>query len=95
MVKEGLTIAENWESTTTVTAVFPIAAKQQVIAVPSDYTISVTNKSGDNLTEMFSIITTVEITCGGTHKEDYTLYIAPANAGLAADSPEMVITINK
>lgn len=89
----GLSLASNWISTTSVNAVFPKGAKQQVIAIPANKTLSVANKSGDNLTDMFSSTADVVVTCGGTHTENYKIYVAPANAGLTADSPEMVITI--
>ena len=90
---KGLSLASNWVSTTSVNVVFPKGAKQQFIAIPASKTLSVANKSGDNLTDMFSSTADVVVTCGGTHTENYKIYVAPANAGLTADSPEMVITI--
>lgn len=89
----GLSLASNWVGTTSANVVFPKGAKQQVIAIPADKTLSVANKSGDNLTEMFSSTADVVVTCGGIHTENYKVYVAPANSGLTADSAEMVITI--
>lgn len=89
----NLSLKQNWVSTKTVNAIFPVGAKQQVIAIPASMTLSVADKSGNNLTDMFSSTATVTVTCGGTHTESYKIYVAPANAGLSADSPEMVITI--
>lgn len=89
----GLSLASNWISTTSANVVFPKGAKQQVIAIPANKTLSVANKSGDNLTEMFSSTADVVVTCGGTHTENYKVYVAPANSGLTADSAEMVVTI--
>lgn len=89
----GLSLASNWVSAASANVVFPKGAKQQVIAIPANKTLSVANKSGDNLTEMFSSTADVVVTCGGTHTENYKVYVAPANSGLTADSAEMVITI--
>lgn len=89
----GLSLASNWISTTSANVVFPKGAKQQVIAIPANKTLSVANKSGDNLTEMFSSTADVVVACGGTHTENYKVYVAPANSGLTADSAEMVVTI--
>ena len=89
----GLSLANNWISTTSANVVFPKGAKQQVIAIPANKTLSVANKSGDNLTGMFSSTADVVVTCGGTHTENYKVYVAPANSGLTADSAEMVVTI--
>lgn len=89
----GLSLASNWISTTSANVVFPKGAKQQVIAIPANKTLSVANKSGDNLTGMFSSTADVVVTCGGTHTENYKVYVALANSGLTADSAEMVVTI--
>lgn len=89
----GLSLANNWVSTTSTTAIFPKGAKQQVIAIPANKTLSVTKPSGDSMTGEFSSIVDVVVTCGGEHTETYKVYVAPAPKGLAADSPEVIVTI--
>ena len=42
--------------------------------------------AGSDITGTFSSTQDVTVTCGGTHTEAYKVYVAPANAGLAADS---------
>lgn len=75
-----------WISEKTFTVTFPAGAKQQVIAIPANMSFSAKDGAGSDITGTFSSTQTVSVTCGGTHAESYKVYVAPANAGLAADS---------
>lgn len=89
----SLSLFNNWVTSKNANVVFPKGAKQQVIAVPAGKTFTAKDGAGATITGTFSIKETVTVTCGGTHTESYDVYIAPANAGLAADSVA-VITLN-
>ncbi len=82
----GLSLSSEWVSTTSKTVTFPKGAKQQVIAIPATKTFTAKDGAGSDITGTFSSTADVTVTCGGTHTESYKIYVAPANAGLAADS---------
>lgn len=79
-------VAGKWISEKTFTVTFPKGAKQQVIAIPKGQSFSAKDGSGATITGTFSSTQDVTVTCGGTHTETYTVYVAPANAGLEGDS---------
>lgn len=79
-------VAGKWVSEKTFTVTFPKGAKQQVIAIPKGQSFSAKDGSGATITGTFSSTQDVTVTCGGTHTETYTVYVAPANAGLEGDS---------
>jgi hypothetical protein len=93
-----LSLEKNIPVTTKTKAVtFPQGAKQQVIAVPSGTSFTAKNGSGDDITGTFStsdapVVRNVPVKCGGTTDVYYDVYVAPANAGLAANS-KATITI--
>lgn len=70
----------------TASVTFPKGAKQQVIVVPKGTSFSAADGSGATITGTFALTQDVTVTCGGTHTEVYTVYVAPANAGLEGDS---------
>lgn len=83
----ALALANNVPVTTkTKTISFPKGAKQQVVAVPTGTTWSAKDAQGNNIRDTFSSTQTVNVLCGGTTEVEYTVYVAPANAGLAAAS---------
>jgi hypothetical protein len=82
-----------WVTDKTENVIFPEGAKQCVIAVPASMTVTVADKAGVPQTGAFSETRDVVVTCGGTHTENYKLYIWAANAGLPAASAELVVTI--
>lgn len=92
----ALDLAKDWTSTKSKTVVFPKGAKQQVIAVPSGTTIStIVDGAGSDIKGTYNgdvTMFTVSVLCGGTTDVVYDVYVAPANAGLAADS-KAVFTI--
>lgn len=75
-----------WISEKSFTVTFPLGAKQQVIAIPADKSFTAKDGAGSDITGTFSSTQIVSVKCGGTHTELYKVYVAPANAGLAADS---------
>lgn len=89
----GLSLASNWVSTTSATVTFPKGAKQQVIAIPASKSFTAKDGAGSDITGTFSSTATVTVTCGGTHTESYKIYVAPANAGLAADSKATITLV--
>lgn len=89
----GLSLANNWVSTTSATVTFPKGAKQQVIAIPASKSFTAKDGAGSDITGTFSSTATVTVTCGGTHTESYKIYVAPANAGLAADSKATITLV--
>ena len=82
----GLSLANNWVSVTEAAVTFPMGAKQQVIAIPASRSFTAKDGAGSDITGTFNLTADVTVTCGGTHTESYKIYVAPANAGLAADS---------
>lgn len=89
----GLSLASNWISATSATVTFPKGAKQQVIAIPTSKSFTAKDGAGSDITGTFSSTATVTVTCGGTHTESYKIYVAPANAGLAADSKATITLV--
>lgn len=89
----GLSLASNWVSTTSATVTFPKGAKQQVIAIPASKSFTAKDGAGSDITGTFSSTATVTVTCGGAHTESYKIYVAPANAGLAADSKATITLV--
>lgn len=89
----GLSLASNWVSTTSAAVTFPKGAKQQVIAIPASKSFTAKDGAGSDITGTFSSTATVTVTCGGTHTESYKIYVAPANAGLAADSKATITLV--
>jgi hypothetical protein len=85
--------SSDYVTTKTVSVTFPKGAKQQVIAIPSGNSFTAKDGAGSDITGTFSSIQTVTVTCGGTHTETYKVYVAPANAGLAADSKATITLI--
>jgi hypothetical protein len=79
-------VAGKWITEKTFTITFPKGAKQQVIAVPKGTAFTAKDGSGATITGTFNSTQDVTVTCGGTHVEVYTVYVAPANAGLEGDS---------
>lgn len=79
-------VAGKYVTEKTFTITFPKGAKQQVIAVPKGTSFSAKDGSGATITDTFSSTQEVTVTCGGTHTETYTVYVAPANAGLEGAS---------
>ena len=82
----GLSLSKEWITTTSKTVTFPMGAKQQVIAIPASKSFTAKDGAGSDITGTFNLTADVTVTCGGTHTESYKIYVAPANAGLAADS---------
>jgi hypothetical protein len=82
----GLSLSKEWVTTTSKTVTFPMGAKQQVIAIPASKSFTAKDGAGSDITGTFNLTADVTVTCGGTHTESYKIYVAPANAGLAADS---------
>lgn len=91
----GLSLFSNWVSSKTASVTFPAGAKQQVIAVPSRITFTAKDGAGADITGTFVKQTNaVSVACGsGKVNADYDVYVAPANAGLAANS-KATITLN-
>lgn len=79
-------VAGKYVTDKTFTVTFPQGAKQQVVAIPKTMSFTAKDGSGATITGTFSSTQDVTVTCGGTHTETYTVYVAPANAGLEADS---------
>lgn len=84
---------DNYVTSKTFTVTFPAGAKQQVIAIPYSNSFTAKDGAGSDITGTFSSTQTVIVTCGGTHEESYKVYVAPANAGLAADSKATITLI--
>lgn len=90
-----LSLSKQWTSTKTATVTFPAGAKQQVIAVPANTSWTAKDGSGADITATFKSVDapkiTLNVVCGNA-EVSYDVYVAPANAGLAADS-KATITI--
>ena len=90
-----LSLFKQWASSKTATVTFPKGAKQQVIAVPAGTKWTAKDGSGADITATFKSadapMQTIGVTCG-SEIVSYDVYVAPANAGLAADS-KATITI--
>lgn len=84
-----LSLSKQWTSSKTASVTFPTGAKQQVIAVPAGTSWTAKDGSGADITATFKSAdapkTTVSVVCGN-EEVSYDVYVAPANAGLAADS---------
>lgn len=89
----GLSLASQWVSSTSATVTFPKGAKQQVIAIPASKSFTAKDGAGSDITGTFNLTADVTVTCGGTHTESYKIYVAPANAGLAADSKATITLV--
>ena len=90
-----LSLFKQWTSAKTANVTFPAGAKQQVIAVPAGTKWTAKDGSGADITATFKSadapMQTIAVTCGSA-TVSYDVYVAPANAGLAADS-KATITI--
>ena len=90
-----LSLFKQWTSSKTAAVTFPKGAKQQVIAVPAGTKWTAKDGSGADITATFKSadapMQTIGVTCG-SETVSYDVYVAPANAGLAADS-KATITI--
>ena len=90
-----LALSKQWTSVKTAAVTFPAGAKQQVIAVPAGTVWTAKDGSGADITATFKSadapMQTISVTCG-SESVSYDVYVAPANAGLAADS-KATITI--
>lgn len=89
----GLSLASQWVNATEAVVVFPKGAKQQVIAIPASKSFTAKDGAGSDITGTFNLTADVTVTCGGTHTESYKIYVAPANAGLAADSKATITLV--
>lgn len=89
----GLSLASQWVSSASATVTFPKGAKQQVIAIPASKSFTAKDGAGSDITGTFNLTADVTVTCGGTHTESYKIYVAPANAGLAADSKATITLV--
>lgn len=91
----ALNKASNYITTKSVDVTFPAGAKQQVIAVPSGRTFSAKDAAGADITATYvKQAKACSVECGtGKVAQNYDIYVAPANAGLAADS-KATITLN-
>lgn len=89
----GLSLASQWVSATSAAVTFPKGAKQQVIAIPASNSFTAKDGAGSDITNTFNLTADVTVTCGGTHTESYKIYVAPANAGLAADSKATITLV--
>lgn len=89
----GLSLASQWVSATSAAVTFPKGAKQQVIAIPASNSFTAKDGAGSDITNTFNLTADVTVTCGGTHTEAYKIYVAPANAGLAADSKATITLV--
>lgn len=89
----GLSLANNFVTTTSATVTFPKGAKQQVIAIPASKSFTAKDGAGSDITGTFNLTADVTVTCGGTHTESYKIYVAPANAGLGADSKATITLV--
>lgn len=89
----GLSLANNWVSVTEASVTFPMGAKQQVIAIPASRSFTAKDGAGSDITGTFNLTSDVTVTCGGAHTESYKIYVAPANAGLAADSKATITLV--
>lgn len=89
----GLSLSSEWISTTSKTVTFPKGAKQQVIAIPASKSFTAKDGAGSDITGTFNLTADVDVKCGGTHVESYKIYVAPANAGLAADSKATITLV--
>lgn len=89
----GLSLASQWVSSTSAAVTFPKGAKQQVIAIPASKSFTAKDGAGSDITGTFNLTADVTVTCGGTHTESYKIYVAPANAGLAADSKATITLV--
>lgn len=91
----ALNKASNYVTTKSVGVTFPAGAKQQVIAVPSGRTFSAKDAAGADITATYvKQAKACSVQCGtGKVAQNYDIYVAPANAGLAADS-KATITLN-
>lgn len=90
-----LSLSKQWTSAKTAAVTFPAGAKQQVIAVPTGTKWTAKDGAGADITATFKSadapMRTISVTCG-SETVSYDVYVAPANAGLAADS-KATITI--
>ena len=90
-----LSLSKQWTSSKTAAVTFPAGAKQQVIAVPAGTKWTAKDGSGADITATFKSadapMQTIGVTCG-SETVSYDVYVAPANAGLAAES-KATITI--
>ena len=90
-----LSLSKQWTSAKTANVTFPAGAKQQVIAVPAGTKWTAKDGAGADITATFKSadapMQTISVTCG-SETVSYDVYVAPANAGLAADS-KATITI--
>ena len=84
-----LSLSKQWTSSKTANVTFPAGAKQQVIAVPAGTKWTAKDGSGADITATFKSadapMQTIGVTCG-SETVSYDVYVAPANAGLAAES---------
>lgn len=84
-----LSLFKQWTSSKTATVTFPEGTKQQVIAVPAGTEWTAKDGAGADITATFKSADapkqTIDVTCG-SETVSYDVYVAPANAGLAADS---------
>lgn len=91
----ALNLSSNYVTAKSTSVIFPQGAKQQVIAVPAGVKFSAKDAAGSDITGTFvkqSAACSVE--CGsGNVPVNYDIYVAPANAGLAASS-KATITLN-
>lgn len=85
----ALNLSQDWVDQKTKSVTFPAGAKQQVIAVPAGTAWTAKDGSGSDITSTFKSEDapkqTISVTCG-SESVSYDVYVAPANAGLAADS---------
>ena len=89
----GLSLASQWVGTKEAAVTFPKGAKQQVIAIPASKSFTAKDGAGSDITGTFNLTADVTVTCGGTHTESYKIYVAPANAGLGADSKATITLV--
>lgn len=89
----ALSLKSDWVTNKTASVTFPAGAKQQVIAIPAGRSFTAKDGSGATITDTFSSVQTVTVICGGTHTESYKVYVAPANAGLAANSAATITLV--
>lgn len=91
----ALSLFSNYVTSKSASVTFPQGAKQQVVAVPAGVKFSAKDAAGSDITGTFvkqSAACSVE--CGtGKVAVNYDIYVAPANAGLAAAS-KATITLN-
>ena len=89
----ALSLFNNYVTTTSANVTFPKGCKQQVIAIPVTKSFTAKDGAGSDITGTFNLTAEVTVTCGGTHTEKYKIYVAPANAGLGADSKATITLV--